>query len=268
MTSSTSAVRDADHFVAKLFDDQFGRVGIDGLVLCYHHAVVASALLTTSPTRSDIRLASSDTMMASGTCTSRTTFSRSCRAAHRLLPGALLLALHRCHRTLPTAFAARKRLIQRQLAGPAVVHRPWPTAIVSVCRDRVPACGRLEPRHAPFLFALGCQQVLGRWRRWREQLWLWRRLLRPLPCARSSSALAFSAFFALALFAFLGFGLGPAAFAFFLTCLFFGRARSPQLLQLRAPWRPERPSGGAPSRHRRSQQAACPDRPQPRFAAR
>jgi hypothetical protein len=34
--------------------------------------------LTTSATRSAMRLASSDTMMVSGTCTSRTTFSRSC----------------------------------------------------------------------------------------------------------------------------------------------------------------------------------------------
>ena len=47
------------------------------------------------------------------------------RHTHRLRPGAVLLALHRRHRSLTTTCTARHRIIQRQLARAAVI---FPTA--------------------------------------------------------------------------------------------------------------------------------------------
>ena len=73
--------------------------------------------LTTAATRSAMRLASSCTVMASGTCTSRTTFSRSPWPDPALL--ALLLALHRRHASAGALLVGG--VADGQLAGAAAV---------------------------------------------------------------------------------------------------------------------------------------------------
>merc|ERR1711969_350870 len=149
-------------------------------------------------------------------------------AAHGFLPGALLLAFHRGHGPLTTAFAARKRLVQRQLAGAAVVGailRAGVTTIIvalavglafdnlatGLSRRRFRGLGIGRGRCCGGRFVAFGALTLGG--------------LFGLPLgAFVGLGLGLERFFALAVLAVLGFDLGAAALALHLACLFLGLA--------------------------------------------
>ena len=113
-------IRNTDDLVAEFLDDQLGRIGVDRLVLIHHHAHLHEALdhFTHTFGHPVGQLGDDDRL---GQLDLADHLFPLDRATHGLLPGAFLLALHRGHRPLTSAFATRQRLVQGQLARTPVV---------------------------------------------------------------------------------------------------------------------------------------------------
>ena len=204
------------HPVAELLDDQLGRIGVDRLVLGDHEPHVHQRLdhIGHALGHPVGKLLHDDGL---GHLHVAHDLLALLRAAHRLLAGALLLALHRRQRAL-SPVAARKRLVQGQLArAPALVASPLALALFTLALGLARGRGGLG----------------GRARRSRLRRNLGRRCRGPLCAgfglslpARLFLGLLAGALLALAFFAFLRLGLGAAAFALFLAAALFGLARS------------------------------------------
>ena len=108
-------IRHALDLVTELLNDQLGSVGVNGLVLCNHHAHLHQRFDNiTHPFRHTVRQFGNHNRFGK-VDGARDLFTLD-RPTHRLLTGAFLLALHRRHGPLTPTFAARQRLVQRQLA--------------------------------------------------------------------------------------------------------------------------------------------------------
>ena len=105
-------IRDPHNFVTKLFDDQFGCIGINGLVLRYHHTHIHQGF-------DDFCYPLGHPVGELGNQYSfgQLDFAHNLftllHRAHRFLARALLLALHRSHGFLASTIA-RKCLCERQ----------------------------------------------------------------------------------------------------------------------------------------------------------
>ena len=106
--------------MAKLVDDQFSGIGVDGLVLSGHDAILHQRL-------DDVRnafchavgqLADHDRLGQLNVADDLLAFLSS---AHRLLAGTLLLALHRGHGPLTSTFTAGQCVVQCQFATTAAI---------------------------------------------------------------------------------------------------------------------------------------------------
>ncbi|KNX40127.1 hypothetical protein ROTO_33190 [Roseovarius tolerans] len=120
-------VADTHDAVAEFLDDQFCGIRVDRLVLRDHHAILHEGLdhVTDALGHAVRQFRDNDHLGQLHVAHDLFTLLRT---AHGLLTRALLLALHRRHGFLPPAFAARKRLVERQLAGAAGILTTTPLA--------------------------------------------------------------------------------------------------------------------------------------------
>ena len=235
-------VRDAHDLVAEFLDDQFGGIGVDGLVLGRHDAVVHQRL-------DDIghafghpvgKLGDHDRLGQPYVADDLLAVRRPPIAFWRARSCLRFIA---ARAALAAAFAGQ-RLVQGQLARAAA-------AVVASLRrlspiGRAAVARRGLARAAAARTGSGGRLVRAGGRR-RGDLGLGLGRAFGLRDFSSSSAFWLQRFLALALFAFLGLGLGPAALAF------LGALRVPRPgaglrpLRSRAPWRRQAPSSGASS---------------------
>ncbi len=209
-------IADADDLVTEFLDDEFGGIGVDGLVLGDHHAIVHQRLDHIADTFGHTvgQFADNDGFRKLHVADNLFALLRT---AHGLLPGAFLLALHRGHGFLTTAFATGKCLIQRQFSATA-------TAIVTALATTfaIVAVGAfgLARRLFDGAVLLGARLV-GRRGRSRG---LFGRGFGLALFAGLFLGLGFGAFLGLALFAFLGLGLFAAALTLCVAGFFLGFA--------------------------------------------
>ena len=111
-------IRNAHNVVAEFFDNQFGCICVNRLVLSHHHAHLHEGFHHLTHTFSH-----SIGQLGHHNCLGQLYVAHNLfplnRSAHGFLPRALLFPLHRSHGPLTTAIATCQRLVQRQLARPA-----------------------------------------------------------------------------------------------------------------------------------------------------
>ena len=220
-------------------------------------------VLTTAATRSAMRLASSCTVIASGTCTSRTTFSRSPRVALDAALLALLPALHRRHRALAAFLVGG--VGDRELARAAAVVLALAAAALLLDGRRLLA-GLLRADRAAGLGAGGDRLRGGRIDRRRAASRRGGAAARAARRGRAASACSAAAaaarcswisrsFSRRSAASFSARSRASSASRASATSAPSGGARPP------APWRPRPPSAGARTRRPRGSGVVPPGRP-------
>src|SRR6056297_753339 len=212
-------VRHACHAVAEFLDDQFRSIRINGLILCDHDTALHQRLDHIGDA-----LCHSIGQFGHGDCLGQLHVAHDLlavlRSAHGFLARALLLALHCGHGFLPSAFTARKRLIQGQLAGTAVPAVVAGAAAAALIVTRVPF--RCAARRFVLLGLVGtCRIVALGHSRFRRSFCR----LGGFAClALFILGLGLGALFGFALLALLLFLFGAHAVTLFGACLFLGFA--------------------------------------------
>ena len=201
--------------MAEFLDDEFRGIGVDRLVLRDHHAVLHQRLDHIPDPFSHPVGQFRDHDDLGQLHVAHDLFAL-LHTTHRLLARAFLLALHRGHGFLPSAFAARERLIERKLARTADILTATALAAAGLLIV-VFALARCGGRFGRGL-TRGRGRCIGRCGGSGRSLD--RGLFRHALAALVLGGLGASTLFGLALFAFLGLGLFPATQALFLAGLF------------------------------------------------